>query len=83
MPARTPTIDSMGDASSPRRARKMTAAEERAAWAAHNRADLLENLEMTPAERFAWLERTWAELAALGLLDNAPDHAPARSEVHR
>ncbi len=77
MPAPAPTIETVEENAASENSRPMTVAERKAAWAAHNRADLLENLKTTAAERFEWLERTWQELDDLGLLNSDQQRPPA------
>ena len=51
---------------------------DREAWDQQYRDSVLSGLEMTAAQRFEWLERTWAELAAQGLLTFESTHAPRK-----
>lgn len=39
--------------------------QRRDAWAKHNRDSVLRGLEMTPAERFRWLEQAQADFVKL------------------
>ena len=50
----------MAETREPRRDGTLTVAEERAAWAKHNRESILRGLELTAAQRFEWLEQMQA-----------------------